>query len=99
VKSTTTRTAAALRLRTLSAQGSPFTLPVEAGRRGGALAWREQDLCVPAGMRPAAFGQLHPNHNSIPAAQRPTVVHTVGVTAVNAGYAAKQAAPPRGVPR
>jgi hypothetical protein len=81
--------------RTLSALGSPFTLPT------GAAAWRERvpSLGVPAGMGDAAVpGQNHPSHNSITAAIRSTVVPTA-----NAGTdvygAAKQAAPPRGVPR
>jgi hypothetical protein len=90
-----TTPAAALRPNTLSTLGSPFT------QSTGVAAWRRRvpSLGVPAGMRDdAVFGPTNPNHNSIPAAIRSTVVPTA-----NAGTdvygAAKQAAPPRGVPR
>jgi hypothetical protein len=85
---TMTPTVAALRLRTPSTQ------------------WREQvpSLPVAAGMRDAsAFASLHPNHNSITATLRSTVDPTADVTPVYTDRgvygAAKQAAPPRGVPR
>jgi hypothetical protein len=50
----------------------------------------------------AAFVALHPNHNSIPAISRQTVIATnvVPAPAGGVGYGAtEQAAPPRGVPR
>jgi hypothetical protein len=97
---TMTPTVAALRPRVLSAQGSPFALSTAVGM------WREQvpSLSAPAGMRDAAaFASSHPTHNSIPATLRSTVVPTVGGTPVHTDRgvygAAKQAAPPRGVPR
>jgi hypothetical protein len=89
---------AAVRRRTLSTPVSPFALLT------GNASWRVQVPClgVLAGMRGGALGSLHPTHNSIPATVRSTV-STTDVTPVNAdgdAYgAAKQAAPPRGVPR
>jgi hypothetical protein len=89
---TITNFATAAAPRTLSALGSPFTLPT------GVAAWRLRvpSVGVPAGMRD--LGQQHPSHNSIPAAIRSTVVPTANVGTDVYG-AAKQAAPPRGVPR
>jgi hypothetical protein len=89
-----TTTAAALRPRTLSALGSPFT------QSTGVAAWRRvPTLGVPAGMRDIAVSEPnHPTHNSIPAAIRSTVVPTANA-GTNGYGAAKQAAPPRGVPR
>jgi hypothetical protein len=97
---TMTATAVALRPRTLSVQASPF------GPFGPFASWREQvpSRVVPAGMRDTAAGDsLHPTHNSIPAALRSAVVLTTVATPATNGRgvygAAKQAPPPRGVPR
>lgn len=89
-------TSAAPRMRTLS---TPFALPT------GNASWRVQvpGSGVAAGMRGSALGSLHPTHNSISATLRSTVAPTTAVIAVNADGdvygAAKQAGPPRGVPR
>ncbi len=95
---TMTPTVAALRTR--SALGSSFTPPA------GIATWRDQlpSLGDPAGMRDeSAFRSLHPTHNSIPAVVRSTVVLMADLTPADARRgvygAAKQAAPPRGVPR
>jgi hypothetical protein len=98
VKLQTTPAAAAVRTRTLSALGSPFALPT------ADAFWRQQlpALGVPAVMRGAVSGSLHPTHNSIPAVLRSAAVPTVDVTPDHRRDvygAAKQAAPPRGVPR
>lgn len=91
---TITSFATAATPRTLSTLGTPITLPT------GVAVWRDRvpSLGVPAGMHDAVLGQNHPTHNSITAAIRSTVVPTA-----NAGTdvygAAKQADPPRGVPR
>jgi hypothetical protein len=94
---TMTATAAALRPRTLSVQAAPFGTPA---------SWREQvpSRVVPAGMRDTATGDsFHPTHNSIPADLRSAVVLTTVATPATNGRgvygAAKQAPPPRGVPR
>jgi hypothetical protein len=85
--STTIPTAAALRPRALSAQGSPFAL----------------SMTVPPMAVPSLAGDLwRANHNSM-TANAPAVVQTALVTPVHterAGYGAtKQGAPPRGEPR
>jgi hypothetical protein len=83
--------AAALRSRTLSTQGAPFVLPVAGD------SWRDR---VPAGAArtgartESAFGSIYVHHNSI-AKQMPAV----SVNAYRGVDAAKQVAPPRGVPR
>jgi len=92
-------TAAALRTSTLPTQGSPFALP-------DVCTWRDRNstLGVNVDMRAeTAFRSLHPTNNSIAANLAVLAVPTAAVTPVQAGRsgygAAKQAAPPRGVPR
>lgn len=94
-----TTPAAALRASTLSTQVSPFALP-------NVRTWREQTSVLSAvtDMRnQSALRSLHPIHNSIAANLANAVLPTAVVTPGNAGRggygAAKQAAPPRGVPR
>jgi hypothetical protein len=87
---TDTSTAAALRSRTLPTQRSPFGLPAEA------YAWRTRlaggyPQAATSGM--SAFTGSSAHHNSTSA---------IGVATANAvvcGVDAKQAGPPRGVPR
>jgi hypothetical protein len=87
-------TAAALRTCALSTQGSPFSLP-------SVRTWRDRALGTGMGAD-STFRSLHPTNNSI-AANLTVAVPTAVVTPANAGRsgygAAKQAAPPRGVPR
>lgn len=89
---------AAVRPRALSALESPFALST------CTTTWRveQPSFDVPTGMRGTALGALDLNHNSIPAALRSIVAPTANVPSVHVGrdvYAAKQVAPPRGVPR
>lgn len=104
-----TMTAAAPRLRTLSAAEPPFALLTGAARwRAGQPNSVPSIVDVPRGMR-GVLGRQHPTHNSITATLRRTVAPTtdvpttylvdVDVNGVDDNGAAKQAAPPRGVPR
>lgn len=86
--------AAAPRPRTLSALGSPFAPPT------GDATWRTgvPSLGVSVGVR----GERYLTHNSISAALRAALVQMAELPPADTGSvfgAAKQAAPPRGVPR
>lgn len=87
-----------LRPYTVSTVASPFTLPTLADRWASPSAL---DLATRGVDARAGSGRHNTSHNSITAASRAVAVPTVTVFAVPAHRirAAKQAAPPRGVPR
>lgn len=101
--STSTDTAAAVPSRTLSTPASPLAVDTWRDRMVGTGV----GLAVPTGMRhPSAFRITAPDHNSIapktPAVRAASVApaNTAPVNTGSGAYgAAKQAAPPRGVPR